>query len=243
MKNLIVLEINSNFGGRNMTIFPVVISNGKEMVMVDSGMPGQIELFKAEAKSKGLNLENLTKIVITHHDIDHIGSLADMKRTFKNVKVLSSEIEADYISGKKESLRLEHMKNNYDKMPEERKQWYVKFQNIYKNLEKPNVDIMLKDNELVPGCTKIRAITTPGHLPGHISVYHEESKTLIAGDALGFMDGKLFINAQNTLEMSQAKESVRKLLKYDIENIVCYHGGLFQGDCNNALQDILNSKN
>jgi len=243
MKNLYVLEINSNFNGRNMIIFPVLICDGAEMVLVDTGIPGQTELFKAEAEKKGISLENLTKIVITHHDIDHIGSLAEMKREFKNVKVVSSEIEGDYITGEKESARLEHMRNNFDKFTEERKQWFVKYQDISKKLERIEVDILLKDNEMIPGCSKIRAIQTPGHLPGHMSVYAEESRTLIAGDALGLMDGKLFINSQNTLDMSKAKDSVRKMLELNIDNIVCYHGGLFRGDCKQALQDILNSQN
>ena len=243
MKNLFVLEIKSNIGGRNMEIFPVIICDGKEMVLVDTGMPGFTELFKEEAKRKGINLDDLTKIVITHHDIDHIGSLAEMKRTFKNVNVLSSEVEADYISGEKLSPRLEYMKNNYDKLPEERKQWYARIQETANKLERITVDIVLKDNELIPGCSKIRAITTPGHLPGHMSVYAEESKTLVAGDALGYLDRKLFINSQNSMDLNQAKESVKKLLKLDIENIVCYHGGVFSGDCKKALQNILAIEN
>ena len=239
MNNLNILEIKSSFGGSNRSMFPVVLIDGNEMVLVDTGIPGQIDLFIEEAKNKGIDLNNLTKIVITHHDIDHIGSLAEMKRTFKNVKVLASKIEADYISGKKESIRLELSRKNFDKLPEERKAFAKNLQKMYENLDRTNVDIELTEDGLLPDCSKIKVIQTPGHLPGHISIYFEETKTLITGDAIGFWEGKLAINPQHTIDMATAKESIKKLLDYDITNILCYHGGLFEGDCKKIFRELI----
>jgi glyoxylase-like metal-dependent hydrolase (beta-lactamase superfamily II) len=239
MNNLFVLEINASIGARNMTIFPVVVKDVNELILIDTGLPGQIELFKTAAGNKGINLENLTKILITHHDIDHIGSLPAMKKAFKKAKVFSSAIEADYISGKKESIRLELSKRNYDKLPEEQKAYAKNFQKMFENIERTTVDVQLTEDGLLTGCAKTKVIHTPGHLPGHMSVYFEETKTLITGDALGLVDNKLFINPQNAIDMELAKKSVSKLLDYDITNVICYHGGLFEGDCRKAFQDII----
>lgn len=58
-------------------------------------------------------------------------------------------------------------------------------------------------------------------------MYLHEFKTLIAGDALFLQDGELVISRPTaTLDMEQAKKSVKKLLDYDIDKIVCYHGGM-----------------
>jgi glyoxylase-like metal-dependent hydrolase (beta-lactamase superfamily II) len=162
-----------------------------------------------------------------------------MKRTFKNVTVLASNIEADYISGKKESIRLELSKRNFNTLPDEQKANAIAFQKMFENVERTTVDIELKDDGLLPDCTKTRVINTPGHLPGHISIYFEETKTLITGDAIGLDNGKFFINQNFTIDKIQAKESIRKFLDYDITNIVCYHGGLFEGDCNKVFRKLI----
>jgi len=238
MNKMFPLEINATVGPRQMTIFPVVLRDGNELILIDAGLPGQFELFQAAAKSQGIELDSLTKIVITHHDFDHIGSLAAMKKAFKNAIVYSSAIEADYISGQNESIRLGLLKKNYNNLSQEQKAFADNLQKMNENLERITVDVLLTRDSLLPGCTKTKVIQTPGHLPGHISIYFEETKTLIAGDALAVMDKKLFINPQHSINMELAKKSVSKLLDYDITNVVCYHGGLFEGDCRKAFQDI-----
>ena len=239
MNKLVVLEIKSSIGGINRSLFPVVICEDKEMVLVDAGYAGQFDLFKSAAIEKGIDLENLTKIVITHQDIDHISGLAEMKRRFKNVQVMSSEIEADYISGKKKSLRLVWAENNIDKMSDDQKVNLIRLKRMIEGVESTNVDVLLKDNEILPGCHGIRVIATPGHLPGHISVYFEATKTMITGDAVGIVDGKFVINPMFTLDKDQAKEYIKKMLTFDIKNIVCYHGGVFEGNCREALSAVL----
>jgi len=46
------------------------------------------------------------------------------------------------------------------------------------------VDMVLTDGEELAYCGGIIVIHTPGHTPGHICLYHKESKTLIVGDGL-----------------------------------------------------------
>ena len=87
---------------------------------------------------------------------------------------------------------------------------------------------------------KVEIISTPGHTPGHISLYLHEFKTLIAGDALFLQDGELVISPPMfTFDMEQARQSLKKLLEYDINKILCYHGGVFEGDIKEALKKIL----
>lgn len=49
----------------------------------------------------------------------------------------------------------------------------------------PAIDIDLdKMEEIAFGATKLRVIKTPGHTPGHVSLYNEEQKVLFTGDTL-----------------------------------------------------------
>jgi glyoxylase-like metal-dependent hydrolase (beta-lactamase superfamily II) len=46
-------------------------------------------------------------------------------------------------------------------------------------------DGYLKENEFVSvGNQRLKILFVPGHAPGHVAFYHEESKTLIGGDVL-----------------------------------------------------------
>lgn len=66
-------------------------------------------------------------------------------------------------------------------------------------------------------CGGIWIVATPGHMPGHISIYVRERKTLISGDALVVENGELAIaNPQYTLDLVEAKKSIKKLLNFEI---------------------------
>ncbi|MEN2259116.1 MBL fold metallo-hydrolase [Paraclostridium benzoelyticum] len=49
----------------------------------------------------------MTKLIIMHHDFDHMGSAADLKSKYPNIKILASEKDESYINGKEKSLRLQ----------------------------------------------------------------------------------------------------------------------------------------
>lgn len=87
--------------------------------------------------------------------------------------------------------------------------------------------------------TAIRFSSTAA-MPGHISLYLPASKTLIAGDAVVIEDGRLAIaNPHYTLNLEEALRSVQRLLDSDIEQLICYHGGLFHGDAKQALRQLI----
>lgn len=97
----------------------------------------------------------------------------------------------------------------------------------------------LTDRDYFDFCGGIEIISTPGHMPGHISIYHKESKSLIVGDALVVENGELVIALpQYTLDMNEARKSIKKFLNYDIDRIICYHGGIYEKDIIKTLKII-----
>ncbi len=239
MYKLNVLEVNFEFNGMIDKIYPVILSDDKEMILVDCGYPNFLTLIEESAIKNRIDLNKLTKLIITHHDFDHMGSAADFKRKYPKMKILASSKDEKYISGREKSLRLKQAESIYDKLPEEQKEGAMNFQRMLKSIENVEVDMTLKDGDSFDWCGGIEIIETPGHMPGHISIYVKENKTLISGDALVIEDNKLVIaNPQYTLDMYIAKKSIKKLLDYDIDKIVCYHGGVSEEGIKDSLKKI-----
>lgn len=239
MSKINALDVFFNFSGQSDAIHPVILEDENEIILIDCGYPNFLSLIEEAALAKNINIKNLSKIIITHHDYDHMGALAEFKRKYPKVKVLASEEDAQYIDGSKKSLRLQQAENIYDSLSENEKVEADHFHKMLQSIESCNVDIKLKDRDYFDCCGGIEILATPGHMPGHISIYHKESKSLITGDALVVENGELVIAVpQYTLDMKEAQNSVKKFLDCDIERIICYHGGIFENEIRDALKRV-----
>jgi glyoxylase-like metal-dependent hydrolase (beta-lactamase superfamily II) len=89
------------------------------------------------------------------------------------------------------------------------------------------ISLTLRGGDVMPWCGGTEIIATPGHMPGHISLYVRAHKTVITGDALVVAHGKLRMsNVQHAIDPKTAKNSAKKLLALDAEKFICYHGGV-----------------
>lgn len=240
MKEVSVLEVKFDSGNITNAIYPVILTDGQEMILIDCGYPGFAPLIKAAAETEGIAFDRLTKIIITHHDFDHVGALAALKSDYPKIQILASTEEERYISGKEKSLRLQQAEALYDSLPEDEKANAEKFHQLLRSVRTTDVDLLLKDHDQFPWCGGVEIIATPGHMPGHISIYLRKYKTLIAGDALVVENNELEIaNPQYTLDIEEAKNSIKKLLEYEIEKVICYHGGVYTQNSKESLHKLL----
>jgi glyoxylase-like metal-dependent hydrolase (beta-lactamase superfamily II) len=224
-----LLEIKYSQLGHDEVLYPVLLRNTSELVLVDCGYAGSLPLLQEAASKHGLSLDNLTGILITHHDIDNMGGLHELKSAYPKVKVYASAIEAPYISGQAKSLRLQQAEALYHTLPEEQKAGARQFQETLRAVQPVTVDVVLSENRLPASWGDIRIIPTPGHTPGHIAVYLPQSKTLLAADAVVVEHDELELaNPTYTLDFEQAVMSVRKLQQLALNRIICYHGGLVE---------------
>lgn len=236
------LEIEFEFNAQQQTITPVFLQDECHTVLIDCGYPDFMPRLDEAANRHKITLDSITQMVVTHHDMDHIGSLAALKRAYPHIEIIAHELEAPYIDGTNKSLRLEQAESTLDALPEEAKPHGEQFIRFLKSIEPAPVDRTVSGGERLPWCGGIDIIHTPGHMPGHISLYLPAVKTLIAGDAVVYEQGKLDIaNPHYTLDLDEAVRSVERLLDYDIERIICYHGGVFQGDVKQLLRRLLRS--
>lgn len=220
-------------------IYPTLIWDDNTVVLVDAGFPGQLADICKVMAEVGVPLSKLNKIVITHQDIDHIGGLAEIVRASEQeIEVIAHEEEKPYIEGEKRLIKMtpERLTKMFESIPESRRR-----EEEAKYLEslKSKIQRAVGDGELLPFCGGITVIHTPGHTPGHICLYHTSSKTLITGDALNVVDGKLVgPNPGFSADMDTAMKSVKKLTEYDIETAVCYHGGVYKDNVNVRIKEL-----
>jgi glyoxylase-like metal-dependent hydrolase (beta-lactamase superfamily II) len=226
VENIVVLGIKFNFGEVQDVIHPVILQDDKNMVLVDCGYTGFLPKIEQAMKDVNLDCNQLTHVVITHQDHDHMGAAAKLKEKYPNILIVASKEESRYISGEMKSLRLEQAEEMQSNLPEEQKAFGLAFCKILRNVEPVSVDIMVHDSDIFEWCGGCTVISTKGHTPGHISLYLNKKKVLITGDAAALENGELVIaNPQFTLKLEDAQESLNKILGLDAQEIICYHGG------------------
>jgi glyoxylase-like metal-dependent hydrolase (beta-lactamase superfamily II) len=232
-QGLAMLELKIN----GFTINPTLVWDEESAILIDTGMPGQYEQIKTAMMEVGVPFEKLTSIILTHQDLDHIGSLPELIQQSPNeIEVYAHALDKPYIEGVLPLIKTDPNRMSEEawaSLPEEMKA-------LYKNPPKANVHHTLEDGQELPICGGLSIIFTPGHTPGHISIYHKQSKTLMAGDAMvvynGILSGPV---PRNTLDMEMATNSLRKFLNLDIDQIICYHGGLYKLTNKNELEELL----
>ena len=118
-------------------------------------------------------------------------------------------------------------------------EWRKAFIATLKSPPSAPVQTTVVDQEELPYCGGITVINTPGHTPGHISLYHKASKTLIAADAMVVEAGQLQgpVPAY-CIDYKLALRSLLKLTAYDIETVICYHGGIFNNNPNARIAEL-----
>ena len=207
----------------------LVLDDENGNTLVDTGLPGQEEAIGTALADAGVGVRDLSRIIFTHQDLDHVGSGAALVRQ-SGARVLAHPADAPYIEGDLRPLKVT------PEMLERRPQ----MRELLQRLEPVGVDELLEDGGRLDLVGGIRVIFTPGHTPGHLSLYMERSKVLVAGDALTAEGGSLNgPNPSATLDTGQAARSVSRLAELDVQTVVCYHGGVVSEDANGQIRRVV----
>lgn len=73
--------------------------------LVDAALPDQMETIEATLAEAGIEARDLERIIITHQDLDHIGSAAALVRE-SGARVLAHPEDVPYIEGDRRIIKL-----------------------------------------------------------------------------------------------------------------------------------------
>lgn len=224
--HVIVLNVpmESTFGPS--VIHPVLLKDQDGLTLVDTGMITQWDRIKDAIAEQGEDYRQIKRVILTHQDIDHIGNVHSLLDELPDTALLAHEDEIPYLTGDKPFIKM---------TPERISQLQGMMRQDVDALLARLPDLrfvkLLQDGDVLPYGGGIQIIHTPGHTPGHISIYVPREGLLLAADELRVVDGELVGPMEvATPDMKQAILSLDKLLELEIRQILCYHGGLYSDE-------------
>ncbi|HTE23510.1 MBL fold metallo-hydrolase [Flavitalea sp.] len=203
-----------------------------DWVLIDAGLKtSKSKILKMAAELFGEL--NPKAIILTHGHFDHTGSVESLAHEWKT-PVYAHYLEFPYLSG---------ISAYPPPDPSVGGGLMSVMSKFYRN---EPIDISsflsaLAENDEVPFLTEWKYIHTPGHSPGHISLFREEDRVLIAGDAFVTTKPESLISTITqkvkvsgppmyfTCDWESAKRSVRTLVELTPTVAATGHGKPFSG--------------
>jgi glyoxylase-like metal-dependent hydrolase (beta-lactamase superfamily II) len=153
---------------------PYLLIDPDGLTLIDAGLPRNHGKILKYLASLGYAPSDLKRILITHADGDHYGSLAALRKATQ-ARTFASAIEAQAIAAGRMSRPL--------KLSGIRKILFSVVMELYR--PKPvQVDEILAGGQELPVLGGLRVIETPGHTPGHLSFFAPSPAILFSGDSL-----------------------------------------------------------
>ncbi|WP_082234748.1 MBL fold metallo-hydrolase [Halobacillus massiliensis] len=228
------------------TLMVNVIFIGKpyeeKWVLIDCGI-GHYAQRIIEAAKKRYGDVPPSAIILTHGHFDHVGSAKKLAK-YWDVPIYAHEKEMDYLIGERSypvgnstigGGLISVLSPFFPTTPPNLKKW---------------VEPLPADGS-VPFLEKWRYIHTPGHTPGHISLFRDSDRTMVSGDAFITVKQEsslaVFIQHQHvhgppayfTHNWPEAEQSVKKLAALNPTTAITGHGLPMSGeDLQNQLSDL-----
>jgi glyoxylase-like metal-dependent hydrolase (beta-lactamase superfamily II) len=219
-----------------VNIFMIHNPEKNDWVLVDTGLRTTAPKIRDMAKQLFWPDLRPSAIVLTHGHFDHVGSLVELADEW-DVPIYVHYMEKPYLTGR----------SSYPPADPTVGGGLISLLSWAYPLGPINVTsgrlISLPDNETIPGLPEWRYIHTPGHAPGHISLFREKDRVLIAGDAVVTTKAESAVGMLRpgspdtygppkyfTYNWQAAAESVRKLAALEPLVIVSGHGKSMRGE-------------
>lgn len=187
------------------------------LILVDTGMRGRPRVLSYLQKL-GREPADISHILVTHADIDHVGNLAMLQKA-TGATIIAGGETADLL---KKGDAPSHGKGFVNNLVER-----------FGGYEKIDAETIqtVKDGDHLELMGGLTVVATPGHTPDHISFYSRPLGIVLAGDALNSIGGSLGLMMSNVhYDYRQATVSATKLLNLAPVLFACGHGKPFLHD-------------
>ena len=240
-------EIAPDLAYRRLAIVNVVYfgrpdAGDRQWALIDAGVAGTAGLIAAGAESR-FGKARPAAIILTHGHFDHVGALKTLAEQW-DTPIYAHELELPYLDGRSAypppdptvgGGLMAALARFYPQDPVDVRPWLH----------------VLPADSSVPGMTGWYWLATPGHSPGHVSLWREGDRALIAGDAFitTKQESAFAVATQRpelhgppmyyTPDWENARRSVERLARLEPDLVVTGHGPAMQGPAMRAALHTL----
>ena len=217
----------------NVVFFGAPQCGDRQWVLVDSGVNGLTWLIESAAEERFGAGARPAAIVLTHGHSDHIGGLEKLADKW-DAPIFAHDLERPYLDGSASYPPPDSFVGG----------GIMPF--VAQLFSRGPIDVSARLHTLtadgsVPGMPGWRWLHTPGHTPGHISLWREADRAIIAGDAFltTNMESAYSVAVQDeelhgppkffTPDWEAARQSVEALAALEPELVVTGHGRAMRG--------------
>lgn len=210
-----------------------IIGSAKEWILVDTGLENSAYYILKSAEERFGKDSYPKAIVLTHGHFDHVGSVNRLAEQW-DVPVYAHKLEMPYITGR----------NDYPQGdPTVDEGLVAKMSQAFphKSINLGFRANLLPSDGRVPGISGWKWVHTPGHTKGHVSLFRERDRTLIAGDAFTTTKQESFLSvltqreqvkgppAYLTTDWRAAKKSIELIKELKPQLAIPSHGLPIEG--------------
>lgn len=212
--------------GPSNSISVLLIVDSDGWALVDAGLRGSALRIQEALAALGAGPDELKRIYLSHHHLDHIGGLRAVRWWATEAEVVASEHEAQIISGRR---TLDPSSNAL-----------LRFLARGQQLPTTPVDRVVEEGDSFAG---FRVISTPGHTRGHTSLLSDQHGLLFTADAFGslpFVPSKVRVGVRKFFctDPAEAQRSSEKLLNEEFGTVVFSHGRPIREGAKQRLREI-----
>jgi glyoxylase-like metal-dependent hydrolase (beta-lactamase superfamily II) len=192
-----------------------LIAEDNQLTLVDAGVKRSARHILEFIQKLGYSPDQLTAVLLTHADIDHVGSVNPLRADY-SLNFFASQKAAEALARGHSSRKIKA--GLFSPLFT----WFEALGGAMKIA----VDEQIAESNTLPLLGGLEVLETPGHTPGHISFYAPRHKLLFAGDSVSTRPDQVLPNQTKMFNWDQEKmlDSVRRQQELAPEIVCSGHG-------------------
>jgi len=209
----------------------IYLAEGDPLTLIDTGVrsPASRAVLEAAFDELGLALEDVKRVILTHHHGDHLGQAQSLRDAGADLEVWAHADEVAAIEGwsvgSDEDIEETNALFREHGVPEELLARQTEMRRSWRSEEPPlceptRVDRVLREGDRIPfKGFELEVIHAPGHTEGHVLLHERQSGALftgdhLMGDAVPFTETRVLPGAPDPADPLARRPRFRGLLAY-----------------------------
>ncbi len=208
------------FLGYPHIIATAILHSDSGVALVDPGPQTSLETLTADLRARGMSLQDVTELVITHIHLDHAGASGHLVRANPRMKVYVHAVGAPHLVDPARLIASASRLYGGDM----RRLW-----GEILPVRAESVHALQGEERIIAAGRELRVAYTPGHAKHHVSYLDEASGVAFVGDTLGIRrPPSAYVMPPAPppdIDLRAWPESVQRILEWNPSSVFLTHFG------------------